>query len=274
MAQTRTTFSLLLLAGPLRFALVLVMVAAVLGASWYVECRGAKSPEAYLSSPMTVALRHRDLEAFARRIDALASVDERDEDGMTPLLAAIQLDNVPAVAYLLARGADPNQCWRGRRTPLTAAMSCGRVEMARELLRYGAAPGGVTATGDTPLLAATRGGNWEGVQLILDRHVELMPPGIYENPLICFSSDADQGDSLRRLLAAGVDPNRRGINGKLPLLCAADSNCAPAVAVLLRGGADPAGVDGKGRTAASFAEGRPDVIAALRHAHLAKGDDT
>jgi ankyrin repeat protein len=258
----------------LRSTFAVFAVTAVLGLSWYAQSHVPRLPEPYLSSEMTDALQHRDLNAFAAKVDALASVDERDEDGLTPLLASVQLGDIEAVRYLLARGADPNLSWRGQNTPLTLVLTCGEVEIARELLRHGAVAGRMTASGDTPLLAAARAGNWDGVQLILDRRVELMPAGIRENPLNCFASDANDAENLVRLLATGIDPNRAGLNGELPLVCAAAYDCPAAVTTLLRGGADPAQADAKGRTVETVAAGRPNVIVALRAAKHPKDHDT
>jgi ankyrin repeat protein len=167
--------------------------------------------------------------------------------------------------YVLMRGADPNRCQAARGTPLIAALGNADAAKAELLLRYGADPCRVTNSGDTPLLAAVRGGSVACVRLMLSRGVEPMPPGVRENPLNCASAASAEGlGVIRILLAAGVDPNRAGTNGELPIVSTTLYRSAEAVALLRAAGADPDLPDPKGRTARAAAAGNPALAAALR----------
>jgi ankyrin repeat protein len=121
------------------------------------------------------------------------------------------------------------------------------------LLQRGADPCRLVPDGDCALLAAIRGGSEECIEIIVTaverRGGDLFPPGMLENPLSCAASDDAQEPVIRRLLAAGVDPNRAGANGQLPLITALLSDSPRSAVLLLRAGANADLPDGRGRIA-------------------------
>jgi hypothetical protein len=248
-----------------------VLAAALGGMVWYGDARGRSTPDAFRSPPFVDALRHRDWAAFVRAIDQLPSIDTVDAEGITPLLAVVACGDDDELAYLLARGADVNWCHHALGTPLMVAVAKGDVSAARMLLRRGADATRLTSTGDVPLLAAVRGGSAECVRLVLAGGAarDLMPPGILANPLDGLDfADGDE-ELCRLLLAAGVDPNRTGRNGQLPLVSAALMGSHRCVSLLLAAGANPDLPDGRGRTARALPTNDPRIAAALRRAQPA-----
>jgi ankyrin repeat protein len=242
-----------------------VLVAAFAGFAWYGVTRQPPAPSAYLTSPLVQALHGRDHAAFVRAVDGLGWIDQADDEGTTLLILTVCCGDASETEYVLSRGADPNRCHAIRGTPLIAAFATANVPAAELLLRRGADPTRVTKTGDTALLAASRGGSLAGIRLLLARGIELMPAGIRENPLNCAAAAGDDGlDVLRALLSAGIDPNRAGENGELPLVSATLYRSTGAVALLRAAGANPDLPDRKGRTARSAAAPSPELVAALQ----------
>ncbi len=223
------------------------------------------APESYLSSTMISSLHRSDLAGFMREVERLASVDQPDAEGMTPLMASVMAGRADATEYLLSRGANANSFHRGYGTPLIHALRMGELKTARTLLQFGADPGLVSATGDTPLLAAARSGCPECIDLILACGVDPMPPGARENPLNCLANGLGESEAaIDVLLKAGVDPNRSGLNGERPVISAAAFGSAHDVRALLAAGADPDLQDAKCNTAWSVCLQRPEVRSILQ----------
>ena len=153
--------------------------------------------------------------------------------------------NIPTVALLLDKGADPNLTGRSGLTPVIAAAFKGNDRIVEALLAHGADPNVRDTTGKTALVyAAARGFD----------------------------------DVVRRLLDAGVDVNARTGNELTPLMWAAghDESVGPAavervVDLLLARGAMLDAADNRGRTALMIAAALGDAatVALL----LARGSD-
>jgi ankyrin repeat protein len=239
------------------FSLCTLLLTALAGVFWYGGTRAESPPQPFLSSPLVQAMHSRDRAALVRELDRLPSVDTPDEEGMTALLTAACCGDVEDLKCVLARGPDLNRVQRAYGSPLMAVLVRRDAAAARLLLQRGADPGRLAPDGDCALLAAIRGGSDECIDLIVAavqrRGDDLFPPGMLENPLSCAASDDDQTPVIRRLLAMGVDPNRAGSNGQLPLVTALLCNAPRSASLLLGAGANPDLPDGRGRVARALA---------------------
>eukprot|EP00958_Prasinococcus_capsulatus_P009470 scaffold922_cov220-Prasinococcus_capsulatus_cf.AAC.1 len=93
----------------------------------------------------------------ARAIRALtkAGVNPNKEvEGKTPLVRAVEVGSAKSVAQLLKAGADVNLISTTSDTALTHCIHCYRSGLAMSLLEEGASPGVESRSGGTPLLAA------------------------------------------------------------------------------------------------------------------------
>ncbi|KAJ1456995.1 ankyrin repeat-containing domain protein [Pelagophyceae sp. CCMP2097] len=111
-------------------------------------CKAAMRIGADGTSPLVVAVRFEpNVRIYVKGfIEQGADVDQRDGASWTPLVAAVQCDNIYAVgAFITAQacvnrpnaGADPES---GRTTPLLAAVRSEDLSLVRLLLYHGAVP--------------------------------------------------------------------------------------------------------------------------------------
>jgi cytohesin len=91
---------------------------------------------------------------FKALIDAKVDVSVRGPSGVTPLLAAVDVQNVEAVDALLAAGADPNTIAKDGQSVLRIASYIGCFGAASALIDAGADVNSMTTKGSTPLSTA------------------------------------------------------------------------------------------------------------------------
>ena len=210
----------------------------------------------------------RRMEAIRLLVDAGANVDARDEEGRTALLGAAEADNLEAARYLLNKGADVNARTKSGRTALIEAAHAGNVEMLRLLSSRGAdleakdlrgafavreaaslyrkpeavavlleAAAGAEATAaersEAALLAAELA-HADDASRLLKQAGAMLGSG-RELALAAYRGDVEK---VRTLLAAGADPNTRGIRGKPVLQYAAHIDNPVVVKLLIERGAD------------------------------------
>ena len=174
-------------------------------------------------------------EIVTQLIEAGANLNATESnDGKTPLYFA----NEPTVATLLAAGADPNAKNRYGETLLHRATDPAKV---KALLAAGANPNALDMHGFSPIthahpevfdvLLATKPDltKFEGPHTVLG-HVS----GGRKNPTYV--------ERIKKLIAAGADPNQVDKESMTPLLIAVSSFNAECVEALLAGGANPNGV--------------------------------
>ncbi len=170
-------------------------------------------------------------------LSAGVSFDQRNVQGDTPLLAAVDKDQRQVARWLLEHGANPNLPDRNGNTPLIEAVRLNRpmpFELALEfgrllhlLINKGADPNRQNARGETALMFAARIDNSDSVELLLSRGAD---PNVRANDgrtvllELCEAFDREGKGRMKMLeilLKAGVDPNAGTTpTGATPLLSA------------------------------------------------------
>ena len=171
---------------------------------------------------------------------ALAASDARaqsiplggfDLSGWYDMATAAGRNKTDDVRAMLIAGKNPDIADTDGQTPLGYAASFGNFEMAKVLLHYNAPVDRRDSLGNTPLHWAAQRGSVDVMQLLINAKAPI---------------DAQ---------------NRQGIT---PLMLAASRGQVGAVRVLIKNGADPRKQDYTGRDATGWAEGKAQVLQALR----------
>lgn len=122
-----------------------------------------------IAGPLLDAVRNDDRALAERLLKSGAPVDERDDDGATPLAWAAIRSSVDIARLLLAAGANPNLASQLGVTPLAIAVANGSPDLAGLLLDHRADPNLARENGETPLMIAARLGRVDLMKRLLDK---------------------------------------------------------------------------------------------------------
>jgi uncharacterized protein len=212
--------------------LTLLVVAGFAGAATAAEINGSSLPE---------AARAQDAKTVRTLLSQKADINAQSSDGSTAVLWLAHWNDVDTAELLLKAGADANTANDFGMTPLSQACINGSAEFVRLLLKSGANPNTAIATGETPLMTCAKTGNVDAVRLLVEygaavnatepkeKQTALMWAAAERHPnvvsalielhadlrarskdgftAIHFAARVGDLDSIKLLLAAGVDVN-------------------------------------------------------------------
>lgn len=187
------------------------------------------------------AARNQDQKAVRALLNQKADANARSTDGSTALLWAAHWNDADAADLLLRAGADANAANDFRMTPLSEACTNGNSALVRLLLKSGANANTPIATGEAPLMTCARAGAADAVRLLVeygaavnakepkqnqtalmwaaaerhpdvvqalvDAHADLKANSKQGFTAAHFAARVGDLESLKVLLAAGVDVN-------------------------------------------------------------------
>jgi len=169
---------------------------------------------------------------------------------------------------LIQNGADVNQRDEEGNTPLGRAARHARADIMKLLLDAGAEPEkteiclGVDS-GSTPLFTAAGWANKAAIKLLVERGADPNRQELeMEDTPLQYAIIECNYDTIKPLLKAGADPNLANKEGETPLHPAARSGQTYSVKLLINSGADPKTIDKKGKTPLCYAreEGHREII--------------
>jgi ankyrin repeat protein len=206
------------------------------------NARGAQDRPLLLAATL-----QQDTPTVIRLLEAGASPDLADDNGLTPLIAAATQGNMELVRKIVGGVTNINATDRTGRSALQYAMANQKMEVVRFLLQmipdFGAQAGDVitsaldsgnkeiigwifnrvpalqqwTAKTRQALDAAIATGNQEQVKLLLSKHAVPPTPQDRSVPLLAYSIASNNDAQFKALIAGGIDPN-----AVLPLKCDKD----------------------------------------------------
>ncbi len=156
----------------------------------------------------------------------------------TPLIEAVQRDDLALVERLLASGSEHSAASRYGVTPIEIACLYGHEAIIEQLLEAGADADATTKSGETLLMIAARVGKLKPVELLLkygadvDKRVKNAPTALM------WAAAEGHVDVVQRLVMAGADLHARLASGFDPLLLAVREGRLDVVEVLIAAGAD------------------------------------
>lgn len=243
-------------------------------------------------TPLLFAARAGAVEVARLLVEAGADVNVTLDTGHSPLLvAAASVDAITGSdyrlvveasehealgAFLLERGADPNQADQYGMTPLHYAVEMRKPALLRALLAHDADPnrqltaglpfrrgdyvGRGAYNGATPFWLAARLGDVETMRVLVDSGADLHLPATRGVTPFLVASGLTQSDSrmvpeaqlleaVRMLvLERGVDVHEVDAGGQTAVHGAANVSGNDIIRFLVEQGADPMAADGRGRT--------------------------
>lgn len=189
------------------------------------------------------AVRSGDLQKVGFLIGNNRSLlNEREDDGKTPLHHAIKSGLTEIAEYLIGEGADINLKDKENESPLHLAASLGNVEIVRMLLDSGA-----TALNDTsatkhggfvgswtPLHLACLNGHPEIVQLLLERGANIEARDAMQRTPLILTAQSGNLKVAEILVGRGADINAVALRGYTALLWGARNQFEEYVDLLIR----------------------------------------
>jgi ankyrin repeat protein len=170
------------------------------------------------------ALEKGDAEAVRKRVlDDPGFLLARDYVGNTPLLTAVEFDNLELVTFLLQRGADPNVAVDDGYTCLLTAIESDEtvsIKIVATLINAGADIHFAGINGWTPLHMAAARGHAEKAKLLIAAGADVNQRkdiDAHETPLL-EAAFMGQPETVKLLLDSGANASLRDIiNNRTPL---------------------------------------------------------
>ena len=158
-------------------------------------------------------------------------------DGTTPLHDAANVDDVDAMARLIAAGADVRAANRYGVTPLWLACLNGSAAAIELLLKSGADANTRLPGGDTVLMAAARTGKVDAVRALLRRGADVnVREGWRGQTALMWAAAEGHAGVIQALVERGADVHARSQGGFTALLFAAREGQIGAVKALVAAG--------------------------------------
>ncbi|KAI2658488.1 Caskin-2 [Labeo rohita] len=148
-------------------------------------------------------------------LEAQATVDIKDSNGMRPLHYAAWQGKADSVLMLLRAGASVNGASQDGQIPLHLAAQYGHYEVSEMLLQHQSNPCTVNKAKKTPLDLACEFGRLKVTQLLLSSNmvVALLEGNGRDNTPLHLAARNGHKDIIRLLLKAGIDINRTTKSG-------------------------------------------------------------
>ncbi|MCB1166624.1 MAG: ankyrin repeat domain-containing protein [Leptospiraceae bacterium] len=148
-------------------------------------------------------------------LDAKASPDIKDSDGLTPLFYAVSAGNLESAEMLLQSGADPNLTSDKAASPLMLAANKGNVAMAELLLKNGASVNAVQKScGCTAFLYAAQAGNTDVARLLASKGADVQAVDNDGDNALTLPAGKGHADMVRLALELKLNRNHKNKTGQ------------------------------------------------------------
>eukprot|EP00095_Tigriopus_kingsejongensis_P008494 snap_masked-scaffold18_size714446-processed-gene-6.15 protein:Tk08494 transcript:snap_masked-scaffold18_size714446-processed-gene-6.15-mRNA-1 annotation:"kinase d-interacting substrate of 220 kda-like isoform x2" len=128
------------------------------------------------------------------------NIEEKDQDGLTPLMASADLGRFEFVKLLLANNADPKADDDDKCTSLHLAARNGHLAICEVLIEAGAEVNVVDSGSWSPLIWACYKGHLKVIELLIAKGAEVNARGLHQVSSLVWASGRGQLDIVRFLL--------------------------------------------------------------------------
>jgi ankyrin repeat protein len=205
--------------------------------------------------PMVIAFCQTAKDGDVRHLKGFVSqgvnVNGRNEEGHTALICATRANQLDAIKYLVAAGADiaAKDTHSGQRQPpLFHAAECGHLEAAEMLMDLGANIHEVAWFNQPFFARVTDSDNLAMIEMFLDRGADPNATRNNGRTVVIDAIRSGSLDRLRLLHEHGGKITTRDITGQPPLHMALGQNRIDIIDFLLAHGADPSSTDNVGKS--------------------------
>lgn len=160
-------------------------------------------------SQLANAIQDDEPETVREMIGNGANVNEREEDGTTPIFAAVERGNFEIVKMLVEQGAKVNVRNDEKQTPLMRLDDDSPLELAEYLLNAGAKVNAVDKEGSTALMKAARYASADIVRLLINAGADVNATDKKGWTALMHAAYEDDLEKVRLLLNAGAEVNAK-----------------------------------------------------------------
>jgi len=190
-------------------------------------------------SRLVEAAKNQDQTAVRKLVSQKADVNARSSDGSTALLWAAHWNDLETANLLLGAGADANATNDFRKTPLSEACTNGNAALVRLLLKSSANPNTPIATGESPLLTCARSGSADAVRLLVEYGAAINAKEPIQNQTALMWAAAERHPSVvEALIESHADLTAHSKQGFTAIHFAARVGDLESVKLLLAAGVD------------------------------------
>jgi uncharacterized protein len=190
-------------------------------------------------SRIVEAARNQDQQAVRALLNQKVDVNARSSDGSTALLWLAHWNDLDTANLLLAAGADANATNDFRMTPLSQACTNGNAQFVRLLLKSGANSNAAVATGETPLMTCAKTGSADAVRMLIEYGAVVNAKEPTENQSALMLAAAERHpEVLKALIDAHADLKANSKQGFTAIHFAARVGDLESVKLLLAAGVD------------------------------------
>jgi uncharacterized protein len=190
-------------------------------------------------SRIVEAAKTQDAAAVRSLLTQKAEVNARSNDGSTALLWMAHWNDLDTATLLLSAGADANATNDFRMTPLSQACTNGNGAFVRLLLKSGANPNTAVATGETPLMTCAKSGSADAVRMLVEYGATVNAKEPTENQsALMFGAAERHPDVVQALIDAHADLKANSKQGFTAIHFAARVGDLESVKLLLAAGVD------------------------------------
>jgi len=218
-----------------------ISLVAVLVSSGIAAC-SREPPPSTRDRELIAAAAKGNVPAVQRLLEAGASVDAADGQGVTALIAAAYGNHITAARLLIEAGADVNRQDKTQQSAYLIATSDGHLDLLRLTLAAGADVQSTDSYNGTGLIRAADRGHVEIVRELLKTdipvdHVNRLGWTALLEAIILGDGGTRHTEVVRQLVASGASVNLADGNGVSPLAHARRNGFTAMAALLVQAGA-------------------------------------